>query len=203
MKRQFLILILFFFIAASGQENKEQKESKVAKNIPNGYENIQWGSMLAASRERIKGKLYFTDDKTLIISREGDMEYHYGFFYVDPAVEKPQAGEGDKKEKVEKADEGKLYYVALKFPYLAMNEVRKKIEDKYGPYTNENMSNHQGAIAWNGEKTIIIMWVDRYENKPYCRRITYVSKEIIKELNDYFLRVFNRVELELIRKLAP
>jgi hypothetical protein len=65
------------------------------------------------------------------------------------------------------------------------------------------MNNFQGALAWNGEKTIIIMWVDRYEDKPYCGRITYVSKEISKELNEYNLRVFNRVEREIIRKLTP
>jgi len=213
MKRNFLIFILFLSMTVAGQETKEQKEGKVIKNIPDGYENILWGTLLAAARDKIKGKLFYTDDKTLVISKEGDLEYHYGFFYIDPGLGKADGKEGEKKEavkaagekkeKTDKVDEGKLFYVILKFPYLAMNEVRKKIEDKFGPNTNENLINNQGAIAWNGEKTIIIMWVDRYEKKSYCGKITYVSKEITKELNDYHIRVFNRVEIELIRKLAP
>ncbi|OHD71247.1 MAG: hypothetical protein A2W19_10725 [Spirochaetes bacterium RBG_16_49_21] len=213
MKRPFFIFILFLFIASNGQEVKDQKENKVLKNIPDGYDTLSWGTMLTNAKDKIRGKLYFTDDKTLIISREGNLEYNYGFFYIDPGLEKAEGKEGEvreadktaagKKEASMKADEGKLFYVALKFPYLTMEEVRKKIEDKHGSYTNEDMNKFQGAIAWNGEKTIIIMWVDRYEDKPYCGRITYVSKEITKELNEYHLRVFNRVEREIIRKLTP
>ena len=118
---------------------------------------------------------------------------------------KKEAGpkEGEKKtENAEKVDEGKLFYVALKFPYLSMDEVKKNIENKYGPSTNENLHNMQGAVAWNGENTIVIMWVDRYERKPFCRRITYVDKKITKELSDYQFRVFNRVELAILKQLG-
>ncbi len=213
MERKFLIFLLFLAIAVSGQVKKDQKEGGVVRNIPDGYEGIQWGTLVSSARDKIKGKLSFSDDKTLIISKEGELAYHYGFFYEEPGLRKSELKEGqkketekaagEKKEKGDKADEGKLFYVALRFPYLTSEEVRKKIEDKYGPHTNENIANNQGALAWNGEKTIIIMWVDRYENKPFCGKITYLSKEIAKELNDYHTRVFNRVELDLIRKLTP
>lgn len=228
MKRFVCILILFLIITAvvNGQEKKEMKgtdagaakEKKVASNIPSGYENIAWGVKLSEARDKIKGKLVYTDDKSIIISKDGDLEYYYGFFYVDPALESTISGKQTDKEEVkketepkegekrsetgEKADEGKLFYVALKFPYLSMEEVRKKIEAKYGPSTNENLHKMQGAIAWNGENTIVIMWVDRYENKPYCRRITYVDKKITKELSDYQFKVFNRVELAILRQLG-
>jgi hypothetical protein len=203
MKRLFITMTLFTLIAANGPGSMDQKGNKVLKNMPNGYDTLSWGTMLTDAKAKIRGKLYFTDEKTLIISREGNLEYHYGFFYIDPALVKAEGAEGEKKQAPMKADEGKLFYVVLRFPYLSMEEVRKKIEDKYGLYTNEDMNNFQGALAWNGEKTIIIMWVDRYEDKPYCGRITYVSKEISKELNEYNLRVFNRVEREIIRKLTP
>lgn len=212
MKRLILALLVFVLTTAHGQtmkdtkdkkEQKDTKEKTVTKNIYDGYEGLTWGIRLTAARDKIKGKLYFTDEKTLVLSRDGELDYHYGFFYQDPAMEKADTAEAAKKEGTEKSDEGKLFYVALKFPYLSMDEVRKKIEEKYGPATTENMNKNQGAIAWNGEKTIVIMWVDRYENKPFCRRITYVSKEITRELNDYQIKVFNRVELELIRKLNP
>jgi hypothetical protein len=222
MKRLFVALILFLFTIATGQvkeDKKETKENKLITNIANGYENVTWGVKLSDARDKIKGKLVFTDEKSIIISKDGELEYYYGFFYVDPALESAETGKEagktetekkeapvketeEKKKEAEKIDEGKLFYVALKFPYLSMDEVKKRIEDKYGPSTNENLHKMQGAIAWNGENTIIIMWVDRYENKPYSRRITYVDKRIIKELSDYQFKVFNRVEIAILRKLG-
>jgi hypothetical protein len=227
MKRLLIIMILFIITVASGQEKKDPaldkkeekkaREEKIITSIPNGYENITWGMILAEAKDKIKGKLVFTDDKKIIISNDGDLEYDYGFFYIDPAIEAAfkakKEADKDKKEtgKSEadttapqpvKADEGKLFYVSLKFPYLAMEDVRKKIEARYGASTNENLNNMQGALAWNGTTTIIIMWVDRYENRPYCRRITYVDKRITKELSDYQYSVFNRAELALLRQLG-
>lgn len=217
MKRFFFVMMIFIFAYANGQENKEtagKGESKTIASISSGYEDMAWGMKLSDARDKIKGKLVFTDDKTIILSKDGDLEYYYGFFYVDPAKAGAYEGAGaagkeaEKKEAEpkaadsEKADEGTLFYVALKFPYLSMEEVRRKIEDKYGPATNENLYKMQGAIAWNGKDTIIIMWVDRYEERPFCRRITYVDKRITKELSDYQFKVFNRVELAILRQLG-
>ena len=224
MKRMLIIVVLFAMTASYGQENREKKEpardtaseKKVSSNIPNGYEALSWGVTLSDARDKIKGKLVYTDDKSIIISKDGDLEYYYGFFYVDPALEAVETArkgekEGEKKETekkeppkegAEKVDEGKLFYVALKFPYLSMEEVKKKMEEKYGPSTNENLEKMQGALAWNGENTIVIMWVDRYENKPFCRRITYVDKKITRELSDYQFKVFNRVELAILKQLG-
>jgi hypothetical protein len=212
MKRLFVVLILFLFTIANGQvkeDKKGTKDNKLITNIASGYENVTWGVKLSDARDKIKGKLVFTDEKSVIISKDGELEYYYGFFYVDPALESAEAGKEavktkteEKKKEAEKVDEGTLFYVALKFPYLSMDDVKKRIEDKYGPSTNENLHKMQGAIAWNGENTIVIMWVDRYENKPYCRRITYVDKRITKELSDYQFRVFNRVEISILRKLG-
>jgi hypothetical protein len=220
----------------------QEPARKTGGNIPEGYGDIAWGTMLTPARDKIQGKLYFSDEKSVIISRDGELEYLYGFLYMDPAkipreiknetenkkdrenntpgVVTPADGnpstnppvapavtptEPVKEEKKagEPRDEGKLFYVALKFPYLAMKDVQKKLTEKYGPSTSENLSDFQGAMAWSSEKTIIIMWVDRYEKKPYCRRITYISREISRELNEYVSRVFNKTELEIIRKLNP
>ncbi|OHD66652.1 MAG: hypothetical protein A2176_05150 [Spirochaetes bacterium RBG_13_51_14] len=206
MKRFFLMTILLLFAAANGQE---KIDTKTISAIPGGYENMTWGTKLSNAIDKIKGKIVFTDEKSIILSKEGELEYHYGFFYVDPTLESADAvkDSGKKEEEKkpgeqEKADEGTLFYVALKFPYLTMAEVKKRIEDKYGPCTNENLHKNQGALAWNGNQTIIVMWVDRYEDKPYCRRITYVDKKITKELSDYQFRVFNRVELAILRQMG-
>jgi hypothetical protein len=209
MKRLFLAMILLLIVSTI---YGEEKSSTRTVALPGGYENVTWGIKLSEARNKIKGKLVFTDEKTLIISREEGMEnleYYYGFFYIDPAIEAGAAGTkpadgttGTTTGGQEKADEGKLFYVEMKFPYLSMEEVQKKIESKYGTYTDKNLIKDQGAIAWNGDTTIIIMWVDRYENKPFCRRITYIDKRITKELSDYQYRVFNTVELGVLRKMG-
>ncbi len=188
-----LALAILVTLPLSGQDNGGETARKA--NLPSGYQNITWGTALSNTRDTIKGKLVYTDEKSVIISSDGELEYHYGFFYRDP---EEMEEDGDKKGQ----DEGKLFYVALKFPYLSMEEVKKKIVDKYGPSTNENLSDNQGAIAWNGEKTVIIMWVDEYEDKPYCRRITYLSKDIAKEVKDYRNTMFNETEIEIIKKLT-
>ncbi len=209
MKRTlFIALILFLAGSLYSQEKKggtEKKSTGSKSAIPEGYGNLKWGVTLGKAKEGIAGKLAFTDEKTEIISRDGNLEYQYGFFYIDPAVTAMEKGDSGQERKggADEKDEGVLYFVSLKFPYLLLKEVRDKIEEKYGPSTNEYMSKGRGAIAWDSEKSLVVMWVDKYGNNSYCRRITYLSKDIAKDLNKYQTRVFNKNELELIRKLNP
>ncbi|MCP4130293.1 MAG: hypothetical protein GY754_04870 [bacterium] len=203
---------------------KKAAPAEEKTNIPDGYGTLKWGFFLSKVKEEIRGTLTFTDNKTKIISKEGEMEYCYGFFYVEPANKDLVKKEDDKKPVPEttppgatdpagtppakpaettgeEKDEGKLFYVSLKFPYLSMNEVKEQLKKKYGDPTRENIKNDQGTIAWDSENTIIIMWIDRYEKKPFCRRIIYISKKISKQLNDYQDKVFNKIKLEIIDKM--
>ncbi|HOO71252.1 MAG TPA: hypothetical protein PK926_05775 [Spirochaetota bacterium] len=198
MKKSLVILIILISINLSAQEKKE------TKSIPEGYGSVTWGALLSAVRDNIRGKLVFTDEKSVIVSKENELKYTYGFFYVDPeksAAAKP-AEEKDAAEK-QKTDEGKLFFVILSFPYLSLSDVQKKYEEKYGTPSIENIEKNQGAIAWNDAKSIIVIWVDDYEGKPYCRRVSYVSKDIAKEVNDYTFTMFNKTEIELIKALMP
>lgn len=176
-------------------------EVKVAK-AGDGFKNIAWGAPLSSVRGGILGKMVYTDEKKVIVSRDGDIEYLYGFLYRDPAITGPAGGEKEAKADAS-AVEGRLFFVAIRFPYLGLNEVRKKIQDTYGPPTGETIKDNQGALVWDSEKTTIILWVDRYEKKPFSRKITYVSKQMIRELENYRNEIFNSAEMEIIRKLAP
>ncbi len=205
MKRLFLVMVILSAVCILyGQEQSAPRTA----SIPGGYNSIGWGTRLSDARSKIRGKLVFTDDKTLILSREESMEnleYYYGFFYIDPAVEGGTEGEkpaGSDAAGQEKATDGKFFYVEVKFPYLAMEDVQKKISDAFGTYTDKNLIDNQGALAWKGESTIIIMWVDRYENKPYCRKITYIDSRITRELGDYRIRVFKNTELDILKKMS-
>jgi len=191
------IVIFCILLAAPifAQNNNQQKSA-----IPEGYGNLTWGTMLSDAKNKIEGKIAYTDDQRIIISKDGELEYYYGFFYMDPAKYEKEARTNDNARS---NDEGKLFYVALKFPYLSLDTVRKKMTDKYGEPAFEELVKGRGPAAWNSEKTIMIMWIDLYDGKPYCRRITYVSKEATKELNEYVKAMFNKTEIDVIKKLNP
>lgn len=206
MKRKAVLTILAVMISLylPAQEQKQSASQKQNVTIPEGYGSIKWGTLLSGARNSIKGKMVFTDEKSVIVSQEGELKYTYGFFYVDPEKSAAEtAKEGKQKESADKIDEGKLFYVILSFPYLGLQDVKKKYTEKYGVPNIENISKNQGAIAWDDAKSIIVIWVDDYEGKAYTRRVSYVSKQIAKEVNDYSFRMFNKTELELIKALAP
>ena len=190
----FCLFFLIFSVAVLSQK-KGSKTKRAAKNIPAGFGSLNWGTLISKAKGNVLGKIVFSDNKKIIKSRDGDIDYLYGFFYVDPAVVK--------KASPSATLEGKLFYVSIGFPYLSMDDVKKKIEGKYGSPNGENVKNNQGAMLWDSEKTTIVMWIDEYEKKPFCRKITYVGKEIAKEINEYQKKVFNRKELEILEKLSP
>lgn len=206
MKRFFIAAIILTVCSLHSQEKNDPKGDK--SKIPDGYGKVKWGAPLTSVKNDISGKLTYTDDKTVIISKEGEIEYHYGFFYIDPAsapiaTEKKSAEDKNAAKPDEKKDEGELFYVAIKFPYLSREEVQARIEKNYGSPLAENVKNHQGAVAWNSDQTIIIMWLDRYENKPYCRRITYISRKIADKMNTHQRNIFKKAELDILDKLKP
>ena len=190
MKKLLILLtVIFFIIPLNGQtdkpkDKKNKTDKKTAGKIPDGYGNLKWGISLNDAKKGLIGKIQYTDEKKIIITKDNDLEYYYGFFY-------------DEKKKPQE----KLFYVALKFPYLSLEEVKNTIKEKYGTETRENLIDQQGAIIWDSEKTIIIMWVDRYEKKPFSRRITYIAKDIALQLNEQQKNVFNKIENKIIEQL--
>lgn len=210
-----MLFILFLMSAVYAQNKpadktdpKQPEKTGESAKIPDGYGNLTWGMYLSEARDKISGILTYTDEKKIIISKDKEMQYYYGFFYKEPSADAiPEkkdetAPAGDGTAKPEK-DEGKLFYVSMNFPYLDKDAVYDKIQKKYGKHTGENIKDNQGAIAWDAENTVIIMWIDRYEKKPYCRKIIYISKAISKELNEYTSTIFNKTELDLLKQINP
>lgn len=238
MRRLYVLLIMFILVSTVYAQNKPAEKTdpktnaktetktdpktetqntvKPADNkqtiekIPDGYGNLTWGMYLSDARDKITGILSYTDEKKIIISKDKELEYYYGFFYKEPSTdtvpvkkEDTPAGTDQQPATTQEKDEGRLFYVSMNFPYLDKDKVYEKIQKKYGTHTGENIKDNQGAIAWDSENTVVIMWVDRYEKKPYCRRIIYISKKISKELNEYTSTIFNKTEIELLKKMNP
>lgn len=210
MKNCILINILFLvFINSSLISQINQKKEKIKKDINQiiGFGDLDWGINFSDAKKKVIGKITFYDEMRLIVTRDGDIEYLYGFFYIEPSnneTEKKDIKLKDEKikEPSQEVIEAKLFYVSLQFPYLAMNDVRKKVEKKYGPATGEVIKNNQGAIIWDFERTKIIIWIERYENHPFCRKINYISKDLATKINEYQEQIFNKLERDILKKLS-
>jgi len=186
-------IICFIFSATlSGQQKTpEQKAAQPSqsKNIADGYGNVKWGSLFTDVKPNVIGRIVFTDEKRIIVSKSGEIEYRYGFFYPEYNTTENQ--------------QPKLFYVVIQFPYITLDDIKKKMEEKYGPPTGESIKNNQGAYIWDSESTAVIVWIDSYEKKPFCRKITYLSKTMAKDINAYHTLVFSKKEQEIIKQLQP
>lgn len=194
-----IILALSSVPLYSQAEKKEERK----KAGPDGYASLRWGTGFTEAKENVRGQITFYDDKRIIISKDADIEYRYGFFFQEGENGKKVTPEEKKGQEEQAAAEAKLYYVLIRFPYLHMEDVKKRIEEQYGPPTGENMKNNQGAVIWDFENTSIVMWIDNYEKDPFCRKITYVGKELAKSVNNYQRRVFTAREREILGRLQP
>lgn len=205
MKKIITLLLILSVSLLYAQENNDNDTENDRPELPAGYGDVNWGDRLSTARDNIKGRLSYTDEQTIIISRDGEIVYHYGFFYVDPAEFPPDDEENgvDAAENDEFFDEGELFFVKLNFPYLSRKDIEEKIVERYGPPTFEDIRNDEGALAWDSDQTVIVMWIDTYEGEPFCRRITYMGKEIAQRLNEHQQRVFHKTELEILERLEP
>ncbi len=202
MKKLYAVLLSLCIAGAAGalhaqdapKADKDKKETAPSekKGGVEGYSKAKWGSAMAAAKNDLTGKIVYTDDKRVIQTRDGDITYSYGFFYK----EKP--GKDNKTEQ-----ETRLFYVNVQFPYLSMQDVAKKLEAQYGAPTGDSVKNNSGAMIWEFEKTTIIMWVEQYEKKPFTKKITYMSKELTREISDYALELFNAGEKKTIETMKP
>jgi hypothetical protein len=214
---------------AKKDETKEpEKKGDTIEKIPDGYGNLTWGMYLSEAKPKISN-INYTDEKKVIIANDGELQYYYGFFYKQPSAEKKEItpaenkesktadkkdikkvepvpgkeipAKDEKKETEQEKDEGRLFYVSINFPYLDKDKIYEKIQKKYGKHSKENIKENQGALAWDSDNTVIIMWIDQYNRKPYCKKIIYISKKISAELNEYTYSILNKTELEVYNKI--
>lgn len=208
MRRLSVVIFIFSLVLIGSsifsQGNEEEKKTGVTS--PDGFGILKWETPISEAKEKVIGKIVFYDERRAIVTRDEDIEYLYGFFYMDPEVLVPEEEPVSKVDKKhlsdEKSFEAKLFYVSVRFPYLTITDVRKRIEEKYGPPTGEDIKDNQGAIIWDSDKTTIIMWVDRYEGRPFCMKINYIGKGLAKEINEYQKLIFNKTEIDVLKRLS-
>lgn len=172
-----------------------------------GFGGVSWGASMADVKKGIKGKIIFDDEKKLIVSRDGEITYRYGFFYKEPAVEQGKTADAAKAkpatDKNPVPSTSRFFYSISEFPYLSLDKIREKLTAQYGEPTGDNIKKNQGALVWDSGSGAAIVWVDAYEKKSFCRKISYISKDIAKELNTYQDEVFSQKERDVIKNLIP
>jgi hypothetical protein len=213
--------------------------SAETKKPVDGYSGVKWGSNMADAKKTLRGKIIFDDEKRIIVTRDGEITYRYGFVYKAaagenaapaqtpvqvtptpaPAVTPAPAGTSPvpsssaaavptptpSPAQIEKRGEPetRLFYVITEFPYIALEDIRGKMTAEYGEPTGDTVSKAQGSVVWDSGKGVVIVWVDAYEKKPYVRKISYISKEIAKEMKENLAKEFNRREIDVIKKFVP
>ena len=212
--RRLSVFIFILFLAVTDSNILSQGNVPTNDNSaeqPYGFGSLQWETSISEAKEKVIGKIVYYDEKSVIVSKDGDIKYLYGFFYIDPVLAMPEDKDSVKEDSAikeekqvpqQKTSEAKLFYVSVQFPYLTIEDVRKKIEEKYGPPTGEDIKDNQGAIIWESEKTSIIMWIDRYEGRSFCKKINYVGKELAGKVNEYQKLIFNKSEIDILKRLS-
>jgi hypothetical protein len=207
------VVFLLFVAAASAAYSQTAPQSQTqpqstapassqSKNAVTGFGGASWGQPISEVRKIVKGKIFFDDEKKLILSRDGEITYRYGFFAKMDADKAPQTASAEQPAAAS-GEESKFFYAISEFPYIALDRIREKLAAQYGEPTGDTVKKSQGAIVWDSGSGAVIAWVDAYEKKPYCRKISYISKEIAKELNKYQSDVFSKKERDVIKNLIP
>ena len=176
------------------------------KNPITGFGGATWGISMADVRKNIKGKIIFDDEKKLILSRDGEITYRYGFFYKEAVALKPAntaAAVSTAPAVQSQPVDSKFFFAISEFPYISLDKIKEKMVAQYGEPTGDSIKKEQGALVWDSGNSVAVVWVDAYEKKPFCRKISYISKEIAKELNTYQDEVFSKKEREIIKNLVP
>jgi hypothetical protein len=193
--------VVFVFFLAAASAAYSQGRAPVA-----GFGGSTWGQSITEVRKAVKGKIFFDDEKKLILSRDGEITYRYGFFYKMDA-DKPAAVQTPAAKPAQPqgapAVDSKFFFAISEFPYISIDKIREKLVAQYGEPTGDNIKKSQGALIWDSGNGVVIAWADAYERKPYCRKISYISKDIAKELNQYQDDVFSKKEREVIKNLIP
>ena len=187
--------------APAPAQNAAQPASQTKTPVA-GFGGATWGQPITEVRKAVKGKIVFDDEKKLILSRDGEIMYRYGFFYKEDA-DKPAQPAANAAQPQQNPEESKFFYAISEFPYIAVDRIREKLAAQYGEPTGDTIKNAQGALVWDTGSGVAVAWVDAYEKKPYCRKISYISKDIAKELNRYIDDVFSKKERAVIKNLIP
>ncbi len=125
-----------------------------------------------------------------ILIKRNNIQYRYNFYKTPYEVIKINNHEISFDEYDQ--TEAVLYQVRIILPFISAELLEQKIEASFGKKTKSTVDPKtlRGADIWDLEGGYIFLWYEPYNNKPFSRRIDFISKDlstkILQESKDYF-----------------
>jgi len=120
---------------------------------------------------------------------------------TEPVAE--STGEANKAETTD-GDYPRFFFMETKFSYVPSPQLLELLTKRYGSPTLEKIDKKGiGAYVWEMDTGYIVQWVDIYDKKPFTRSLYYISKEIMKEINQDYEKYKYTREINVLRKILP
>ncbi|MCS7205151.1 MAG: hypothetical protein NZ853_05600 [Leptospiraceae bacterium] len=218
MKKNWLLFIVFFLSKIYPQTYEMNPQTNPFANIQNqslslyGFAETPWNSAysqvydgfktLATSNltnERIE--IVAAQKDQFILIKRNNILYRYNFYKTPYEVAKLRNQNLTQED--HNLIEGVLFQVKVLFPFIEANQVVEKIEAQYGKKTKSTVDPKtlRGVDIWDLPGGVIFVWYEPYNNKPYTRKIDYISKEISQRILEETKDYFDSKEKELLRDI--
>jgi hypothetical protein len=196
-----------------------------------GFAEASWGMTFESSREKFlsmatnpeaKEKIEIINEKKdeqLLIKRNG-IFYLYRFYRTPELLKEVRPKETGAAEtdpsiagQTEYRESGILFSVGTTFNLVPSEQIKDKLEKKYGKPKKESIGDDKvsGASIWElvdkKEASIkggyAVQWREGYKRKAYTRRIDYFSANIREMILKDYKEFFSVQETKTLRDLIP
>ncbi len=185
----FLFICLFTFREVFSVNEKERYNGD--ENVSYTSSNLfgyKWGEKFSEIKKRLKN-IKYEDTNKRIVYVKNFIVFTLGFFPFTEVektdLQKSQVSssnqQNETKEEAKQKEEGLLYYINLSFPLTEAYEIIKKYNQQYGvPKQKE-----ENFILWETNDTVIYLWLEKYNNSLFSRRVDFISKELSNKIKEY------------------
>ncbi|RME92891.1 MAG: hypothetical protein D6767_02210 [Candidatus Hydrogenedentota bacterium] len=198
---------------ATGNQTNQNTSNQDAKTIP-GFDSIAWGTPYETVKERFRVLARSEDakdpveilrdvpEREILIKRRG-IYYRY-LFYKTPEKAKVQDSQQTIADNQKDQNPARFFFVSSEFDLVPAEMLYEKLKQKYGNRTGSTLDkNQRGAYIWEGEKGFLLQWLEPYQQKPYTRKLYYISKEIREQIKKDYEAYMSYRELKAIDSLLP
>lgn len=136
-----------------------------------------------------------------ILIKRNNIQYRYNFYKTPYEVVK--VNNHDITFEDYDQTEAVLYQVRIILPFISAGLLEQKIEAIYGKKTKSTVDPKtlRGADIWDLEGGYIFLWYEPYNNKPFSRRIDFISKDLSKKILEESKDYFDSKEKQLLKDL--
>jgi len=206
-----------------------QEESNVT--TLDGFNEASWGMTYESIREKFLSMATNTESKeqieivneekdtSLLVKRNG-IFYLYRFYRTPEIVKQvrpkdPSRAEVDPtiENQTEYRENGILFSVGVTFNLVPSDQIKEKLEKKYGKARKESIGDDKvsGAGIWElvdrrenpPRGGYAVQWREGYKKAPYTRRIDYFSANIRDMIAKDTKEFFSVQETKTLRDLVP